>query len=100
MEHPSKLIMLLEKELLSFASDNNARKILTKYGINLDDEKMQKALVIWSTEFRHVLERWRASLPEDAVDAEYAISRKKGAKGPRKSKQEDDLEVIDDTDLM
>jgi hypothetical protein len=100
VEHPSKLVMLLEKELLAFASTENARKMLSKYSINLPDEKMEKAMVIWSTEFRHVLERWRASLPEDAVEAEYALERKKGAKGPRKRKHEDDIEVIDDTDLM
>jgi hypothetical protein len=100
MEHPNKLIFLLEKELLSFASDNNARKMLSKYSISLEEEKMQKALVIWSTEFRHVLERWRASLPEDAVEADYALSKKKGSTGPRQSKKKQDVEVIEDTDLI
>ena len=100
MEHPSILVNLLEKELLSFASDNNAKKMLLKYSVNLDDDKMQKALVIWSTEFRHVLERWKASLPDDAVEAEHALAKKKGATGPRKSKKNDDIEVIDDTDLI
>lgn len=99
MTHPGKLLSLLEKELLSFASDNNARTILRKYSVNLDDEKMQKALVIWSTEFRHVLERWRESLPEDAVEAESVISRKKGASGPRKPKNDDILEIIDESEL-
>jgi hypothetical protein len=100
MEHPSTLINLLEKELLAFASDNNAKKLLLKYSVNLDDEKMQKALVIWSTEFRHVLEKWTASLPEDAAEAEHVLSRKKGATGPRNRKQKEELEVLDDTDLM
>jgi hypothetical protein len=95
MEHPSKLLSLLEKELLSFASDNNARSILSKYSINLDEEKMQKALVIWSTEFRHVLEKWRESLPDDAIEAESFLSRKKG----RRSKNTSDIEVIEDTEL-
>lgn len=99
MEHPSKLLLLLEKELLSFASDNNARSMLRKYSINLDDEKMQKALVIWSTEFRHVIERWRESLPDDAVEAQAVIAKKKGSTGPRKSKSLDNLEIIDDTNL-
>lgn len=89
--------MLLERELLSFASDNNARKMLTKYSINLEEEKMQKALVIWSTEFRHVLEKWRESLPDDAVEAEAFLSRKKG---PRKSKKNtDEIQIIEDSDL-
>lgn len=89
--------MLLERELLSFASDNNARSMLLKYGINLDEEKMQKALVIWSTEFRHVLEKWRESLPEDAVEAEAALARKKGPRKPRK--KADEIEIIEDSDL-
>lgn len=100
MEHPKTLITLLEKELLAFASDNNAKKLLLKYSINLDDDKMQKALVIWSTEFRHVLEKWKASLPDDAVEAEDVLSRKKGATGSRKRKPVEVLEVLDDTDLL
>lgn len=99
MEHPGKLLFLLEKELLSFASDNNARAILRKYSINLNEEKMQKALVIWSTEFRHVLEKWRESLPDDAVEAQAVIAKKKGSSGPRKKSSFDDLEIIDENDL-
>jgi len=88
-EHPSKIFLLLEKELLSFASDNNARAMLRKYSINLDDEKMQKALVIWSTEFRHLLEKTREALPEDAVEANAVIARKKGATGKRQRKSKE-----------
>lgn len=91
--------MLLERELLSFASDNNARSILSKYGISLDDEKMQKALVIWSTEFRHVLEKWRESLPDDAVEAEAALERKRGPRKKTAPKKQENIEIIEDTDL-
>lgn len=99
MRHPSRLIVLLERELLNFASDNNAQAILRKYSISLEEEKMQKALVIWSTEFRHVLERWRASLPDDAVEAEAFLERKKGPRTKSKSEKAADVEVIEDIDL-
>jgi hypothetical protein len=96
---PNILIKLLEKELLAFASDSNARQILSKYSITLPDDKMQKALVIWSTEFRHVLEKWRQSLPDDEVEAEAALERKRGSRGPRKSKVHEELELIDESEL-
>jgi hypothetical protein len=99
MEHPSRLLRLLERELLTFASDNNARAMLSKYSINLDEEKMQKALVIWSTEFRHVIERWRESLPEDAAEAEAALERKRGPRKPRSKNKVADIEFIDDSEL-
>jgi hypothetical protein len=99
MEHPSKLISLLEKEILRFSSDNNARKILSKYSVNLDEEKMQKALVIWSTEFRHLLEKWRESLPDDPVEAEAFLARKKGKRVAKNSSDIGNLEVIDEEDL-
>jgi hypothetical protein len=101
MEHPNTLMRLLEKELLAFSSDSNARSMLSKYGVTLPDEKMQKALVIWGTEFRHVLEKWRESLPDDAVEAEAALERKKGARGPRSKPKKElgGLELIDESEL-
>jgi hypothetical protein len=82
-DHPAIVFKIVERELLSFASDSNARKLLSKYGVNVPDEKMEKALVIWSTELRHVIEKIRESLPEDAVEANAAIARKRGPSGPR-----------------
>jgi hypothetical protein len=84
--HPGKLIQLLENQLLSFASENNAKAMLKKYSVNLDDELMRKAMVIWSTEFRQLLERWRATLPEDAVEAQAFVAKKRVSSGSRKSK--------------
>lgn len=84
-QHPGKLILLLEKQLLSFASENNAKAMLRKYSIHMDDESMKKAMVIWSTEFRQLLERWRASLPEDTVEAQAFIAKKKAPRGSNKT---------------
>lgn len=91
---------LVERELLKFASYDNAKKVLAKYmiGSSYDKDMLEKILVILSTEFRHEIEKISRSLPEDDVEADAAIGRKASFK-PRSKKSNSSLSIEDAGDI-
>lgn len=90
MAHPNAPFKLMENELLKMASYENVRSILSSYGvstINIDDEVLERILVILITEVRHTIEKFRERIPEGESEADGFIE--KSASRVRKVKEVD-----------
>lgn len=87
MAHPKKLVRLLEAQMQEFASYNNVRKVLSHYGVNITDEKLERAVVVLVTEMKQLIHKWSEALPEDETEAQAKIERSKGPRGPHKAKE-------------
>jgi len=93
-------LKIVEKELTKFSSYENVRSILSKYSIgSYDKDLVEKLLVILSTEFRHNLERIGTNLPDDEAEAAVVVGRRAAGGKGRPRKQEEDIEIIDESDL-
>ena len=101
MTHPIKLVALLEAQLQEYASYNNVKKVLGHYGVSLPDDKLERAIVILTTDLKNEIHKWAEKLPEDDVEAMAKIERSKGPRGPRRKKEKkpaydlSDYEVIE-----
>lgn len=101
-EHPQEAFILIENELLKFASYDNVRKVLSSYGVygkGIEDDQLERILVVLTTEFRHVLEKYRGKLPEDSVEAiakvEKSAGRTRKVKAPKKPKAKAEATVVE-----
>lgn len=100
MNTSKDVFRLVERELLKFASYDNAKKVLAKYmiGSSYDRDMVEKVLVILATEFRHEIEKMSGSLPDDDIEAAAAIERKVAYKA-RSKKPKSGISIEDAGDI-
>lgn len=109
MANPHAPFKLMENELLKMASYENVRSILSSYGvstINIDDDTLERILVILITEVRHTIEKFRSRIPEGEaegegfVDKSAARVRKVKNEEPTRPKQKAKVEVEDEYEVI
>jgi hypothetical protein len=78
---PAKYFSIVENELLTMGSFENARAMLSGYlfeGVyDLTEEQMERMVVIMVAELRQRLERLHEKLPEEDEDARKVLDRMK-----------------------
>jgi len=97
MENTAKdTLVMIERELIKFASYDNVKSMLSKYMVgSYDQDTVEKLLVILSSEFRKVLERVEDNLPDDDVEAAAVVARRSS---PKRGKPRKEVDVIIDDD--
>jgi len=74
---PRDVLSIVEHEISKLANFNKVKVMLDSYMFGrMDEDKIEKAVVIIMTELRKELEKIREKLPEDAVEASALITKK------------------------